>query len=70
MKAKCSGVIAVSVHSSLATARLKFEKTLIEVSLLVFRLFYINPIMYSDYDIKLPAAFFHFNSVVEPGVVR
>ena len=51
MKAKCSGVIAVSVHSFLSTDRLKFEKTLIEVSFPVFRLFYVNPITYSVYEI-------------------
>ena len=52
MKAKCSGVIAVSVHSFLSTTvMLKFEKTLIEVSFPVFRLFYVNPITYSVYEI-------------------
>ena len=52
MKVKCCGVIAISVRSFLSTAnRLKFEKTLIEVSLPVFTLFYVNPITYSVFEI-------------------
>ena len=44
--------ITVSIPSFLFNCcRLTFEKTLIEVLFPVFRLFYVNPIMYSVYEI-------------------
>ena len=48
-KAKCCGFIAISVTHSCQLLQAKFEKTLIEVSLPVFRLFNVNTITYSVY---------------------